>query len=180
MADEPKPELKPKKPYKSRFEPLSTKEMLALQSSIDPRAAYDGALKSVAGGIPEAGTDRWLWSNGVVSKGMEINLTNFGYMAHTKISHVEVIFPEAPAEGEERYILYRVTMPKKEVKRYLRNRARMKWLQDRTGLFWRWLLVKFLERNASMDVDRIIRRGVREYLGPNVPVAVDVLIEGRE
>jgi len=173
MAEE---EDKKRKVYRSRFEPLSDKDMAVMQQPIDPRFAYSSALQAIKDGIPQAGTDRWLWVNGAVSEGMKINLVNFGYMSHPKVQNVEVIIPETVPDGQERFVAYKIFMPKREVKRYLARRKRIQWLTGRDGLFWRWLLVKLLERYDLVDIDRNIRRGVREYLGQSVPVVVDVLV----
>jgi len=164
-----------KKIYKSRFQ-VQPEEVPV----VDANLAYKGAIQAIKEGIPEAGTDRWLWSNGVTSEGMKINLINFGYMSHPKVTNVEVLFPEAPAEDEPRYVIYRVFLPKSDFRRYLKDRRKIKWLSGKTNLLWRWWLVKTLERTNLTDIERNIRRGVKEYLGPTVPVLVDVLVQGAD
>jgi len=144
---------------------------------IDARSAYLGAIRAIQDGIPQAGTVRWLWSNGIVSEGIRINLINFGYMSHPKVKNVEVIIPENVNEGEQRYVIYNVWLPQKFVKRYVKDRKQIQWLSARDGLLWKWLLVRKMEKTETTDIGRNIRRGVREYLGSAVPVIVKVLVE---
>lgn len=161
MPDEQKPRPQPK----SKLKPITS----------EAAAIYARTQLKMDGGIPEAGTDRWLWGNGVLSEGMKQNFMLFGYVAHPGIKSVELVVPEESDPEKPRSIEFKVWLPRKELQRYLRHKKLVRWLTGSGSLFWRWILVKVLERGDQIDIDRNIRRSVREYLGTETQVQVTVM-----
>jgi hypothetical protein len=136
--------------------------------------AYQRMHEVAAGPLPEVGTDRWLWSNGIIAESIQQNLLAYGWLAHPTAKDVEVVVPEN-ADQESRFIGFKVWITPRDLRSYLRYKKRIRRLARYSWLPLRWLLVKILERGQAIDVDRNVRRMVRDYLGEKVLVKVEVL-----
>lgn len=127
--------------------------------------------------MQDIGTDRWSWSNGIPSESIKQTLLAYGWLSHTHTKDVVVILPEDP-DYEERFIRYQISLPPKQLRGYLAHKRRVKQLQAWSGwLIGRWLLVRTLEKGKLIDVDRNVRRFVRDYLGET---AVEVEVRAWE
>lgn len=115
-------------------------------------------------------TDRWLVNNGLFSESIQQNLFGFACLSHPSVNHSTV---KVVVDAENRNVSFEIGLSKG----LLRYRL-YKWIQNKLkgsrSLLCMWLHVKLLRRNILIDVEVILRKFVKDYLGNKWNVEVDV------
>jgi hypothetical protein len=120
------------------------------------------------------GTARWLWDMGHVDVTAEQSLMLFGY-CHPKVLDVELVINQ---NVNPMTIHYRLVVSAWEAKKYRAYRSWMDyWVSSKSILgkiIRNWSLEK-IGLGRIIDHELLMKRQVETFLGPEVPITVEVV-----
>ena len=114
----------------------------------------------------QTAAEKWFIDNGLIAESLQQNLIAFGYGSHPKVITVEL-----DIDLNKKAIVYNITLPLKENKRYLAFQSQVSQYVKRGSLFAKWRLLKLLRKNEDKNIELNIKRCVKEYL-PGFTVSI--------
>lgn len=110
--------------------------------------------------------DTWLLNVGYISENSEQNLILYGYISSRGVANVELMI-----NTSEWLIKYAVVLNSSSYRRF----RFQKWLESKTGLFFKLVLFSFLKMFGSYNPSARIAKCVRDYAGNRWKTQVEVM-----
>lgn len=114
--------------------------------------------------------DRWLVKNGLVSESVQENLFAYACLSHPGVITNET---EVIVNVKEKVIEFKIAIEKGYTK-YMRYKWMLNKLKDSKSIPLLWLKLRIMKKNNMIDVERILKKMVSDYLGRAWTVKVEV------
>jgi hypothetical protein len=115
--------------------------------------------------------DRWMMDNGLVSDSVQQNLFGYACLCHPDVLYGDV---EIKIDAEKRQVFYTIPL-NKGYRSYVSYKKKMAKLENATSLFGLWRKARLLKKHRLIDVEMILGRFVKDYLGDGWKVEVEVV-----
>jgi hypothetical protein len=109
---------------------------------------------------------RWLLNNGLVNDNVKNQLFFCGSIVHREVQAVEV-----DINPDKRIVLYKIYVDKNLLKKIEKYRV----LSKSTGLFDMWRFKRLLQKEGSLDFQKVLGKFVHDFCGPKWSVSVETV-----
>lgn len=109
---------------------------------------------------------RWLLNNGLVNDNVKNQLFFCGSIVHREVQAVEL-----KIDPEKKIVLYKIYVDNDLLKKIEKYRV----LSESTSLFGMWRFKRLLQKEGSLDFQKVLGKFVKDFCGPKWGVAVETV-----